>query len=217
MVIVCGISISFYVEKQNAVSYKEDLKTESLLKLKNNLLSELEGLHFDYNVHIKAKQYCDIIYTNGLELYKSDKDSLGFYLSYVIKAATLFIENKEEYSALVNSGLIELIENRTLVKLLQEKYASHEWLKGNNQLLLDLVIRETTFDPFLESKNRRRHKNVVAYWTSFKSNKRYLNDSEINIISNRGLFHELYASLIFNTINADSILIKEIDHELSSH
>lgn len=34
IVIVTGISISFYVEKQNAINYKEELKVESLKKLK---------------------------------------------------------------------------------------------------------------------------------------------------------------------------------------
>ena len=32
IVIVTGISISFYVEKQNAIKYKEELKVESLKK-----------------------------------------------------------------------------------------------------------------------------------------------------------------------------------------
>ena len=38
VVIVVGISLSFYVEKQNAINYKEELKVESLKKLKENLL-----------------------------------------------------------------------------------------------------------------------------------------------------------------------------------
>ena len=61
-VIVLGISISFYVEKQNAIAYKNELKMESLLKLKNNLLSELEGFHFDYEIHSTANKYADILY-----------------------------------------------------------------------------------------------------------------------------------------------------------
>ena len=40
LVIVLGISISFYVEKKNAVAYKEELKIESLKKMKENLLKD---------------------------------------------------------------------------------------------------------------------------------------------------------------------------------
>ena len=95
IVIVTGISISFYVEKQNAIQYKEELKEESLKKLKSNLHKELEGLHFDYKVHSTAKKYSDVLYNKGFELYSKDKDSLGFYLSYLKNAGTVFVENDE--------------------------------------------------------------------------------------------------------------------------
>ena len=120
IVIVTGISISFYVEKQNAINYKEELKIESLKKLKENLIKELDGFHYDYDVHSRAGNYSDIIYNKGYNLYRNDKDSLGFYLSFLKDAGTIFVENDEEYSALNNSGLIELIENRKLVVLLQK-------------------------------------------------------------------------------------------------
>lgn len=120
IVIVTGISISFYVEKQNAINYKEELKIESLKKLKENLIKELDGFHYDYDVHSRAGNYSDIIYNKGYNLYRNDKDSLGFYLSFLKDAGTIFVENDEEYSALNNSGLIELIENRRLVVLLQK-------------------------------------------------------------------------------------------------
>ena len=103
IVIVTGISISFYVEKQNAIKYKEELKVESLKKLKNNLYKELDGLHFDYGVHTMAKEFSDILYLRGLDLYKKDKDSLGFYLSFLKDAGTVFVENDEEYSAALAS------------------------------------------------------------------------------------------------------------------
>jgi len=213
-VIVLGISISFYVEKQNAIAYKNELKMESLLKLKNNLLSELEGFHFDYEIHSTANKYADILYYRGLQLYQTNKDSLGFYLSNVRNANTVFVENDEEYSALVNSGLIELIENRNLGSLLQKKYTDQKWYEKNNQLLLDLYLTDKRLDPFFESKNRRNHKGVVGYWTAYKPNKRYLNDEEINRVSETGLMHSLYSNLIKRAIIQDSLLIKEIDKEL---
>ena len=156
IVIVTGISISFYVEKQNAINYKEELKVESLKKLKENLLKELDGFHYDYDVHSRASNYSDIIYNKGYNLYRNDKDSLGFYLSFLKDAGTIFVENDEEYSALNNSGLIELIENRELVVLLQKKYSDQTWYRKNNDLLLEMYLRDDTFDKFFESGNRRK-------------------------------------------------------------
>lgn len=214
IVIVTGISISFYVEKQNAIKYKEELKVESLKKLKNNLYKELDGLHFDYGVHTMAKEFSDILYLRGLDLYKKDKDSLGFYLSFLKDAGTVFVENDEEYSALINSGLIELIENRELVSLLQEKYSDQTWYKKNNDLLLEMYLRDESFNQFFESINRRKHKNIIGYWTSYKANMRYLNDKEINKVSQSGLAHSLYASLMNRAIKQDSLIIKENEKEL---
>lgn len=215
IVIITGISISFYVEKQNAIQYKEELKLESLKKLKTNLIKELDGLHFDYNVHTIAKQYSDILYDKGLDLYKKNKDSLGFYLSYLKDAGTVFVENDEEYSALINSGLIELIENRKLVTLLQKKYSDQTWYRKNNDLMLEMYLRDDSFNKFFESKNRRKHKNIIGYWTSYKTDMRYLNDEEINKVSQSGLAHALYADLMNRAIKQDSLIIKEIDLELN--
>lgn len=214
IVIVTGISISFYVEKQNAINYKEELKVESLKKLKNNLYLELDGLHYDYKVHSKAKDFSDIVYLRGPDLYKKDKDSLGFYLSFIKDAGTVFVENDEEYSALINSGLIELIENRKLVSLLQEKYSSQTWYKKNNDLMLEMYLKDESFNKFFESKNRRKHKNMIGYWTSFKVNMRYLNDVEINKVSQIGSAHSFYASLMTRAIKQDSLIISEIEKEL---
>lgn len=150
IVIVTGISISFYVEKQNAIQYKEELKKESLKKLKFNLHKELDSLHFDYEVHPTAKKYSDILYNKGLEMYMKNKDSLGFYLSFLKDAGTVFVENDEEYSALLNSGLIELIENRKLVTLLQEKYSDQTGYRKNNALLLEMYLRDDSFNKFFE-------------------------------------------------------------------
>lgn len=214
IVIVTGISISFYVEKQNAIKYKEELKIESLIKLKNNLFKELDGFHFDHDVHATAKEFSDILYKRGLDLYKSDKDSLGFYLSFLKDAGTVFVENDEEYSALVNSGLIELIENRKLVSLLQKKYSDQTWYRKNNDLLLEMYLRDDSFDKFFDSKNRRKHKNIIGYWTSYRTDMRYLNDREINKISQSGLAHSLYANLMSRAIKQDSLILKEIEKEL---
>ena len=43
---------------------------------------------------------------------------------------------------------------------------------------------------------------------------RYLNDKEINKVSQSGLAHSLYASLMSRAIKQDSLIIKEIEKEL---
>lgn len=64
------------------------------------------------------------------------------------------------------------------------------------------------------NKNRRRHKNIIGYWTSYRADMRYLNDVEINKISHSGLAHSLYANLMKRAIKHDSLIIKEIEKEL---
>ena len=59
------------------------------------------------------------------------------------------------------------------------------------------------------------NKNIIGYWTSYRDDMRYLNDVEINKISQSGLAHSLYASLMKRAINQDSLIIKEIDIELN--
>ena len=68
---------------------------------------------------------------------------------------------------------------------------------------------------FLNQKNRRRHKNIIGYWTSYRYDMRYLNDLEINKISQSGLAHALYSSLMKRAVQQDSVIIREIDVELT--
>ena len=52
LVIVIGISLSFYFEKQNAISYKEELKNQSLKRILKNIEVDIE----DYNFNIEAHE-----------------------------------------------------------------------------------------------------------------------------------------------------------------
>lgn len=80
--------------------------------------------------------------------------------------------------------------------------------------MLEMYLRDESFNQFFESINRRKHKNIIGYWTSYKANMRYLNDKEINKVSQSGLAHSLYASLMNRAIKQDSLIIKEIEKEL---
>ena len=81
-------------------------------------------------------------------------------------------------------------------------------------MLLEMYLRDDTFDKFFESDNRRNHKGILGYWTSYKTNMRYLNDLEINRVSKAGMAHSFYANLISRAIKQDSLLISEIEKEL---
>ena len=215
IVIVFGISISFYLEKQNALSYKEDLKNVSLSKLKDNINEEIGGLIFDIKVQSNSSRYGDIIYERGEDLYKQNKDSLGFYLSYLINAATMYVDNNEEYSSLKNSGLIELIENRNLVSLLQNKYSQHNYYKDVGAMFTELYYDNKYLRKYLDSKNRKIHWGLAAYSTSYKSNMKYINDIEINMVSSKSILHKLYSNLLRKALKTDSLILKEISKEIN--
>jgi hypothetical protein len=118
IVIVCGISISFYIEKSNLNSYNEQLKNISLKKIYENLSQDIDDLEYNLMVHqdaaISGQQFID----RGGCLFKNQKDSLGYHLSLITSGITFFLDNREEYSGMKNSGLIELIENQDLVSFL---------------------------------------------------------------------------------------------------
>ena len=58
IVIVLGITISFYLEKQNAISYKEDLKNESLKKLRVNVSQDIEDNLYNLDQHQQLSISC---------------------------------------------------------------------------------------------------------------------------------------------------------------
>ena len=154
LVIFFGITISFYWEKQNALSYKEELKNASLTKIKQNILYEKNDFELNLGVHNDAVK---AIYN----LYEFDKydnikyrDSLSDYLFKSLEYNTILVENTEEYTSLKNSGLIELIENQEIVTLLQNKYSNHKFIKEIEYIILrdftpelrDFVSRNTKYN-----------------------------------------------------------------------
>ena len=129
IVIIAGILVSFYIEKQNTISYKDELKNQSLDRLISNIENDIKDSKFNYNIHSKGAKFGKIILTRSNDLYLNDKDSLGYYLKSVSLFGTSFVDNQEEYSTLRNSGLMELIDNDVLVSKLQSKYSDHSHFK----------------------------------------------------------------------------------------
>ena len=123
------VSLSFYVDSYNEKKYKENLKNQSLRRILNNIDVDTKDFEFNLNANRKAIYSTDWISKRNHNLKLYSRDSIGFHLNRAIYFNTIFVDNQEEYRGLQNSGLIELIENETLVTNLQQKYVVHEFLK----------------------------------------------------------------------------------------
>ena len=54
LVIVMGISVSFFIEKRNAKDYQEELKNQSLKRIIKNI--EVDIIDLKYNIEVNT--YC---------------------------------------------------------------------------------------------------------------------------------------------------------------
>ena len=216
IVIVFGITISFYLEKQNAISYKEDLKNESLKKLRVNVSQDIGDNLYNLDQHQRAYHASNILATKGLELYQRDKDSLGYYLVAAGQISTIFVDNSEEYNALRNSGLIELIDNDSLVSLLQQKYSEHIFIKEFERTILNQSFKMASIiAEKIETAAKIKLKGQPFYWSPYKPNEPFLSDKELNLFLFKGALHETYLNLIERSIVADSAILLKIDKEIS--
>ena len=216
IVIVFGITISFYLEKQNAILYKEDFKNESLKKLRENINQDIEDNLYNLDQHERAYQASEILINKGQELYREDNDSLGYLLVAAGQISTIFVDNSEEYNALRNSGLIELIDNDLLVSSLQKKYSRHIFLKEFERLILNQSSKmNNLIAEKIEISNKTRLKGQPVYWSPFKSNEPFLSDKELNLFFYKGILHGDYSNMIKRSIAADSVILLKIEKEIS--
>ena len=215
IVIVFGITISFYLEKQNAIVYKEDLKNESLKKLRENINQDIEDNLYNLDQHERAYQASEILINKGQELYREDNDSLGYLLVAAGQISTIFVDNSEEYNALKNSGLIELIDNDLLVSSLQKKYSRHIFLKEFERLILNQSSKMNNLvAEKIEISNKIRLKGQSVYWSPYKSNEPFLSDKELNLFFSKGILHGDYSNMIKRSIAADSVILLKIEKEI---
>lgn len=218
VVIFLGIFLSFYIEKQNALGYKEELKDQSLNRLIKNIEVDINDNIINLEKNSKSIEYFKILLDRGDELFKNDKDSLGYYLTAMARSSTIFIDNQEEYITLRNSGLIELIEDDSLVMNLQFKYAIHAYFKKYEKTIRDseiaieeIVNRKTSHIPigeliFLE-------KYYHGKYGTFSFNEP-LSDYDLSVISNKTNKCYLYVSQIGLALTRDSLLINSIKQEI---
>jgi hypothetical protein len=218
VVIFLGIFLSFYIEKQNALEYKQDLKDQSLRRLIKNIQVDLEDNNINLHKNTLSIEYLKVLQERGEELFETDKDSLGYYLTSMAHTSTIFIDNQEEYITLRNSGLIELIEDDSLVKDIQYKYAIHAYFKKYEETIRnaeiaieDIVNRKTSNNPvgkliFLE-------KYIHGEYGAYNYNEP-LSNHDLNVIANKTNRCYHYVNHISEAMQRDTLLIESIRNEI---
>ena len=214
IVIVIGVSISFYAENYNDSLKKIQLKNQSLNRILENLKVDNRDNRFNYKAHSESLISSEWILTNRNNLSAYSRDTIGFHLSRAINIITYFVDNQEEYKTIQSSGYIEYIENESLVKGLQEKYVRHKVMK-----FIEGEIRsKAKVLADFEFKNSKINNDSI-YMGSYLIYKRYIGDLEIpnefyDRIIEKASFQKIYLSQIKGRIWRDSILANEINKEI---
>jgi len=215
LVIFFGITISFYWEKQNALSYKEELKNASLSKIKQNILYEKEDFELNLSIHNDAVKAIYNLYE--FDRYENIKynDSLSDYLFKSLEYVTILVENTEEYTSLKNSGLIELIENQEIVTLLQNKYSNHKFIKE----IESIILRD--FSPELRdfvSRNTKYNLEGEKYFGIMEprkySSKNKIPQYILEKFMNKAQHHKTYINYVKTQLEMDSEIISKINNEI---
>jgi hypothetical protein len=137
LVIVIGISLSFYIEKENENTYRDNLKNQSLKRILENIADDTRDFKFNHEALKRAIHSTNWIIDRNRKLKIYSRDSIGFHLNRAIYFNTIFVDNQEEYRGLQNSGLMEMIENENLVSTIQGKYVSHEFFKKIENIIME--------------------------------------------------------------------------------
>ena len=219
-VVVTGVLISFYVEKHRATAYKDELKNHSLARLGANVKADIADSWINHRIHSTAAASCETLYKNYDRYRVEHRDSIGYHLRVASKAWTIFIDNPEEYLTLRNSGLIELVENDSLILLLQQKYSTHQeykqWEKNiyvtNDELVR--VFNEKTKGRDLSSPDAQSPL-FSAYGALAEGEE--LDDEDFNLIRRRFEFSTGYIRNIEAGVERDSLILKNIEDVLQDY
>ena len=216
LVIVLGISISFYLEKQNAIKYKETLKNQSLSRILTNCKVDHEDYLFNLEaqkIAIKSGQW---IVDNQSQLAKFSRDSIGYHIGAAISINTIFVDNQEEYRGLQNSGLIELIDNESVVTALQKKYIYHDFCK---QIEGMIDLRANAILDFLHTNTKYNSNQVNAL--GYQIDRTYTGNLKIpqkiiQQIQDKLYLHHYYKGRILRGIKTDESLVNQINDEIGA-
>ena len=215
IVIITGISLSFYVENLNQNNYKENLKNQSLKRVLKNLETDTRDFEFNLEANRKAIYSSDWISERNNNLQFYSKDSVGFHLNRAIYFNTIFVDNQEEYRGLQNSGLIELIENENIVTNLQQKYIVHEFFKKIENSIMD---RRLYLDDFanrnLKYKSYKTD-NLGLAIDRIYTGKQNIPQHIIEALKDKRTYHNFYIKRIKSRLKADTNLVELIKNEIN--
>ena len=215
IVIVIGISLSFYVEEIDKQKDKEEFKNQSLNRILQNLESDIRDNKWNLKAVSKSIESGEWIYKNRKKLKKYSRDSIGFHLARANGFTTIFVDNQEEYSTLKSSGYLELIENESIVKSLQNKYSNHAWMKEVERF----IIKKSDILIDFEFKNSELNSESLND-LGFLVDKKYIGNLNIpkeiiGRIIDKKFWQKYHLNSIKNRLRRDSILIEEITKEIN--
>ena len=192
-VILLGISISVYIEKNNAREYKENMKNQSLERILSNIQTDSIDFEFNIAVHEPAAKSCAWLFDQKDNMEQAHPDSVGKHCSMCIMGQTIFVDNQEEYRTLQNSGLMELIENDALARALQTKYIEHEFMRKIETYIKDATLPQhgLFYDCMETPENAKAH---MGYITFRRWNGKPLSPGFLERMSDIGTFHGEYSA-----------------------
>ena len=215
LVIVLGITLSVSLEKRNAVEYQQDLKNQSLNRIKKNLEVDLVDLEYNYEAHTIASESIKWVSENNNSLLSYPKEIVGLQVSNAISIGTIFVDNQEEYRALQNSGLIELIEIEEVVTALQNKYIYHEFYKKLEEEMLSQT-KELRDYMYHNTILMNEETNDLGFPTGrIFAGTEIIPQPLIERLKDKKWFHDFYRQRIKTRMKKDSILIELIENEIN--
>lgn len=215
LVIVLGITLSVSLEKRNAVEYQQDLKNQSLNRIKKNLEVDLIDLEYNYRAHTRASESIKWVSENNISLLLYPKESVGLQVSNAISIGTIFVDNQEEYRALQNSGLIELIEIEEVVTALQNKYIYHEFYKKLEGEMLSQT-KELRDYMYQNTVLVNEETDDLGFSTGrIFTGTEIIPQPLIERLKDKKWFHDFYRQRIKTRMKKDSVLIELIENEIN--
>jgi len=214
-VIILGVSISFYIEKQNALKYKETIKNQSLKRILNNSKTDNSDFEFNLEAHQDFVKSSYWILQNQNNLSDFSRDSIGYHLGFAIDGNTFFVDNTEEYRGLKNSGLIELIENDSLVSVLQNKHAQRVVITKMEEFITGHIKNNAEF-LYTNTKYLSEKKNNLGY----AIDRTYIGDFKIpqpviQNIEQKLRFHQYYIEQTIFELKRNAFIEKLIKKEIA--
>ena len=215
LVIVIGISISFYIEKENEKTYRDNLKNQSLKRILENIADDNRDFKFNKEALRRAIRSTNWIIDRKRKLKMYSRDSIGFHLNRAVYYNTIFVDNQEEYRGLQNSGLMEMIENENLVSTIQGKYVSHEFFKKIESTIMEKAkyLNEFSFNN-LKYKSDSLDDLGLPFDRMFVGTKG-IPDNIIEVLHDKKFFQSYYLSGIQRRMKNDQELIDIIKGEIN--